>query len=206
MKKGASEQPRENERADARARARASERAGKRARVKERERTLERENERKSESKEKLHTHIWHTLIHVWQTHKYTKHADIKTQTQTQASYCCCAIHHSVYVCTDTHVHTHTHTYTHTCCCRDMESGLGVATMGSHTQLCVTPQNTLFNNNEQLTHPDTRWSRPIGCLQSQVSFRRRAINSRALFQEMTYKYKAYYGSSQPYSVTNAHLL
>jgi len=109
MKKGASEQTRENERADARARARASERAGKRARVKERERTLERENERKSESKEKLHTHIWHTRIHVWQTHKYTKHADIKTQTRTQANYCCCAIHHSVYVCTHTHIHTHTH-------------------------------------------------------------------------------------------------
>ena len=39
------------------------------------------------------------------------------------------------------------------------------------------------------------WRRPIGCLKLQVIFRKRAINYRALLQEMTYKDKASYGSS-----------
>ena len=143
------------------------------------------------------HTHTCVTDTQIYETRR---HQDANADTSKLLLLC------NTPFCVCMHTHTHTHTYTHTCCCRDMESGLWVATMGSHTQLCVTPQNTLFNNNEQLTHPDPGWSRPIGCLQSQVSFRRRAINSRALFQEMTYKYKAYYGSSQPYSVTNAHLL
>jgi len=41
------------------------------------------------------------------------------------------------------------------------------------------------------------WRRPIGCLKLQVIFRKRAINDRALWREMIYKDKAFYGSSPP---------
>jgi len=40
----------------------------------------------------------------------------------------------------------------------------------------------------------TRWQRCIGCLKLQVIFHKRATNSRALLQKMTYKNKASYGS------------
>jgi len=43
----------------------------------------------------------------------------------------------------------------------------------------------------------TGWPRPIGCLQFQVIFRKRATNYRALLREMTYKDKAACGSSLP---------
>jgi len=43
----------------------------------------------------------------------------------------------------------------------------------------------------------TGWRRPIGCLKSQDSFRKRATNYRALLRKMTYKDKASYGSSPP---------
>ena len=43
----------------------------------------------------------------------------------------------------------------------------------------------------------TRWQRPIGCLQLQVIFRKRATNYRALLRKMTCKDKASYGSSPP---------
>jgi len=45
----------------------------------------------------------------------------------------------------------------------------------------------------------TGWRRPIGCLKSQVIFRKRGTNSRALLLKMTYKDKASYGSSPPCS-------
>jgi len=41
------------------------------------------------------------------------------------------------------------------------------------------------------------WQRCIGCLESQVSFCKRATNHRALLQKMTFKDKASYGSSPP---------
>jgi len=37
------------------------------------------------------------------------------------------------------------------------------------------------------THIDTGWRRPIGCLKPQVSFRKRAINHRAILRKETYK-------------------
>ena len=43
----------------------------------------------------------------------------------------------------------------------------------------------------------TGWWRCVGCLQSQVIFRKRAINYRDLLREMTYKDKASYGSLPP---------
>jgi len=53
----------------------------------------------------------------------------------------------------------------------------------------------------------TGWRRPIGCLQLQVTFRKRATNYRALFREMTYKDNAFYGCSPPYNVlSSTHLL
>jgi len=39
-------------------------------------------------------------------------------------------------------------------------------------------------------HLDTRWRRPIGCLNLQVTFRERATHYRGLLREMTYKDKA----------------
>ena len=47
----------------------------------------------------------------------------------------------------------------------------------------------------------TGWRRCIGCLNSQVSFRKRATNHRALLQKMTYEAKGTYASSQPISAT-----
>jgi len=44
-------------------------------------------------------------------------------------------------------------------------------------------------------HFCTGWRRPIGCLQLQVSFHKRATNYRALLQKMTYTDKASYESS-----------
>jgi len=45
----------------------------------------------------------------------------------------------------------------------------------------------------------TGWQRPIGCLNLQVNFRKKAINYRALLRKITYKDKASYGSSPPCS-------
>ena len=44
---------------------------------------------------------------------------------------------------------------------------------------------------------DTEWRRPIGCLELQVTFRKRATNYRSLLRKITYKDKASYGSSLP---------
>jgi len=41
------------------------------------------------------------------------------------------------------------------------------------------------------------WWRPIGCLKSQVIFRKRATNCRALLREMTYKDTASYDTTPP---------
>jgi len=43
----------------------------------------------------------------------------------------------------------------------------------------------------------TGWRRPIGCLISWITFRKRATNYRALLRKMTYKDKASYESSPP---------
>jgi len=43
----------------------------------------------------------------------------------------------------------------------------------------------------------TGWRRPIGCLKSQVIFRKRATTYRALLQKMTCKDKVLDGSSPP---------
>jgi len=40
----------------------------------------------------------------------------------------------------------------------------------------------------------TRWRRPVGCLQLQVIWHKRATNYRALLRKMTYKDKASYDS------------
>jgi len=44
---------------------------------------------------------------------------------------------------------------------------------------------------------DTRWPRPIGCLQLQVIFCKRAMDYRALLRKTTYKEKTSYGSPPP---------
>jgi len=49
---------------------------------------------------------------------------------------------------------------------------------------------------------DAGWRRPIGYVQSQVIFRKRAANYRALLQKMTYIDKASHGSS-PSCITRA---
>jgi len=49
--------------------------------------------------------------------------------------------------------------------------------------------------------PNTEWRRCIGCLKLQVIFRKRATNFRDLLRKMTYKDKAFYGSSP----SNKHL-
>jgi len=51
----------------------------------------------------------------------------------------------------------------------------------------------------------TRWRRLTGCLKLQVIFRKRAINYRALLQEMTYKDKASYGFSPPCIAYNIYV-
>ena len=43
----------------------------------------------------------------------------------------------------------------------------------------------------------TGWQRPIGCHQSQVIFRQRAIDDKVLLRKMTCKDKASYGSLPP---------
>ena len=43
----------------------------------------------------------------------------------------------------------------------------------------------------------TGWPRPIACLRSQVIFRKRATNHRALLRKITCKDQASYGSSPP---------
>ena len=45
----------------------------------------------------------------------------------------------------------------------------------------------------------TRWRNPIGCLESQVIFRKRATKYRALLREMTCKDNVFYDSSPPCS-------
>jgi len=43
----------------------------------------------------------------------------------------------------------------------------------------------------------TGWRRPIGCLELQVIFRKRATNYRALLRKMTYEDKASHDSTPP---------
>jgi len=50
-------------------------------------------------------------------------------------------------------------------------------------------------------HDSTGWRRPIGCLNLQVIFRKRATNYRALLRKMTYKDKTSYASSPPCTPT-----
>ena len=78
-----------------------------------------------------------------------------------------------------THMHTHTHTQTH-------------ARAHTHTHsLSKTPTHIIYRAQS------TGWPRCVGCLNLQVSFRKRATNCRSLFRKMTYKDKAFYGSSPP---------
>jgi len=51
---------------------------------------------------------------------------------------------------------------------------------------------------------DTGWRRPIGCLDLQVIFRKRATNYRALLWKMTYEDKAIYDSTPPCSDVNVY--
>ena len=46
----------------------------------------------------------------------------------------------------------------------------------------------------------TGWRRPIGCLISEITFRKLATNYRALLRKMTYTDKASYDSTPPSSV------
>ena len=46
------------------------------------------------------------------------------------------------------------------------------------------------------------WRRLIECLESQIVFRKRATNCRALWRKMIYKDKASYDSTQPCIITN----
>jgi len=52
----------------------------------------------------------------------------------------------------------------------------------------------------------TGWRRPIGCLQSQVLFRKRDSNYRARLRKTTYKDKASYDSTPPCSKLNVREL
>ena len=55
----------------------------------------------------------------------------------------------------------------------------------------------------------TGWRRPIGCLKSQVIFRKRATTYRALLQKMTCKDKVFDGSSPPcrmHTIDKRHLM
>jgi len=49
----------------------------------------------------------------------------------------------------------------------------------------------------------TGWRRLVGCLKSQVIFRKRATNYRALFRNMTYEDKASYDSTPPCSTVQS---
>ena len=66
------------------------------------------------------------------------------------------------------------------------------------TQVYTTPlieRDTSVHNN---THTqDTGWRRPVGCLELQDIFRKRATNYRALLRKMTYKDEASYDSTPP---------
>ena len=46
----------------------------------------------------------------------------------------------------------------------------------------------------------TGWRRPIGCLELQVIFCKRATNYRALLRKMTYEDKASYASTPPCTI------
>ena len=56
-----------------------------------------------------------------------------------------------------------------------------------------------YSHVTRRTH-NIEWRRPIGCLNLQVLFCKRATNHRALLQKMTYKDKASYGSLPPCSI------
>jgi len=52
-------------------------------------------------------------------------------------------------------------------------------------------------NKHKIALTVTGWRRPIGCLELQVIFRKRATDYRALLRKMTSKDKASYASSPP---------
>ena len=66
-----------------------------------------------------------------------------------------------------------------------------------------TRESMLVLSSQTVKHGTGR-RRCTGCLKSQVSFRKRATNYRALLREMTNKEKASYGSSPPCKLSPAH--
>ena len=65
--------------------------------------------------------------------------------------------------------------------------------------LCVCVARVTFSSLKGSHTHITGWRRPIGCFKLQDIFRKRATNYRALWREMTYKDKASYGSSPPFT-------
>ena len=55
----------------------------------------------------------------------------------------------------------------------------------------------LMKSDSNLHRSATGWRRPIGCLKSQVIFRKRAPNYKALLRKMTYEDKTSYHSTPP---------
>ena len=62
---------------------------------------------------------------------------------------------------------------------------------------CINTQSGITYRKHACTFSSTGWRRPIGCLQLQVIFRKRATNYRALMRKMTCKDKASNRSSPP---------
>jgi len=69
---------------------------------------------------------------------------------------------------------------------------------GHFSQKSSMLSGSFAENDPQFTF-STGWQRPTGCLKLQVILRRRAINDRALLRKMTFKDKASYGSSPPFT-------
>ena len=91
------------------------------------------------------------------------------------------------------------HVVSTACCTR--------STMSSVSNLTPTLYNTLYCNTLQHSAtPSTRWQRPIGCLQLQVIFRKRATMYRALSRKITSRDKASYDSTPPCTATHYNTL
>ena len=112
-------------------------------------------------------------------------------------------IHTCKHIFADTpHIHTCKHLFTHT---TYVQKYVDLHTP-HHTYsyiLCLRTPNIYMRANMH-ANVGTRCRRHIGCLMLQVNFRKRATNYRALLRKMTYKDKAFCGSSPPCMIQVVH--
>ena len=96
--------------------------------------------------------------------------------------------------------------------CKDISMRiLGISNILKFIYICTYTCKQIFLHVDRNVYTSTHihttgWRRPIGCLISQITFRKLATNHRALLRKKTYKDKASYDSTPPCSLRTERVL